>query len=71
MGNDSFEAEIKKLTTDVSELAAKRDKLRRKFEANQIEMARYSHLIEQKESLEREIAELEGKKADEDYYDEP
>jgi|HubBroStandDraft_6_1064221.scaffolds.fasta_scaffold147261_2 outer membrane murein-binding lipoprotein Lpp len=71
MGDDSFEADIGKLSSEVNELAAKRDKLRRKFEAEQIQATRYSHLVKQKEDLEREIAKLEGREGDEDYSEEP
>jgi peptidoglycan hydrolase CwlO-like protein len=71
MDDNSFEADIAKLAAEVGELTAKRNKLREKYNSSQVDMARYSYLVGQKERLENEIAKLEGKKDDEDYYDEP
>jgi hypothetical protein len=71
MDNESFGQEIAKLNMEVGELETRHDELRRKYEVEQVQMARYSHLIEKKERLEREIAAMEnpGHVPSDDDYD--
>ncbi|MDB6065823.1 MAG: hypothetical protein JWR26_2031 [Pedosphaera sp.] len=75
MNDESFEQEIAKLDAEVGQLTVKHDKLRRKYEAEQVQMARYSRLVDRKERLEREIAAMEGRRnedgGDEDCPDPP
>jgi hypothetical protein len=64
--DELFEAEIQKREARVHELALKYNELRRKYEADQVQMARLSHLIEEEERLERDIAAMEGRPYDGD-----
>jgi hypothetical protein len=61
MDDESFEHEIAKLQATNRELAAHRDKLRGKFEADQNRAAYHARLVENNKRMKREIAELEGR----------
>ena len=59
MENQSIEQDIAKLDAEVGKLGTRHDELRRKYESEQVKMARYFHLVDKKEQLEREIAAME------------
>jgi hypothetical protein len=66
MGDNSLEQEITKAQARNRELGARHKQLRSKFEENQRRAAYLSHLYDQNERLEREIAEMEGRHHDDD-----